>query len=64
VRRPVHVVVQGDYAQIADLLARLRAVPWHVRITGLVLRASADDGETLVCELDLEGYGIEPADEG
>jgi len=55
---PIHVVLQGEYAQVSAALARLRAEPWHVRIARLVLRPAGDDGESLVCELDLDGCGL------
>lgn len=64
VRWPVHVVLQGEYAQVSGALMRLRAAPWHVRIARLVLRPAGDDGETLICELDLDGYGLRPVTEG
>jgi len=64
VRWPVHVVFHGEYAQVSAALTRLRAAPWRVRIARLVLRPAGDDGETLVCELDLDGYGLRPVTKG
>jgi hypothetical protein len=55
---PVHVAVQGEYAQIDALLARLRKARWHVRINRLVLQPSGEDREMLTCDFEIVGYGL------
>ena len=61
---PVRVAVQGEYAQIGALLARLSAAPWHVRITRLAIQPSGEDREALSCELELAGYGLRSRPQG
>ena len=56
----VSVAVQGEYAQISALLARLRRGPWHLQVWRLAIRPSGEDCEALSCELELAGCGLRP----
>jgi len=57
---PVQVSLLGEYNHVRELLTRLRAGKWYLRITRLALRPSADDCESLNCDLELAGYGLRP----
>ncbi len=56
----VRVELQGAYAQLSALLARLGHETWHLRIRRLVLQPNGEDREALHCELELVGYGLGP----